>query len=120
MLCCWLLKWKFSRALPWRQLRPANPGAVCWPRGMLAFGDQKGHPPPQWVLTSSIPFGGTQGMLGVHWDRQHPPAEDQSWVQAGKGLSGQTPLQTQQLISRNLMRRGIFGRCRLASGLLGA
>lgn len=91
-----------------------KPGAVCRPRGTSAFGDQKGHPPSQWVPSGSIPSRGSRRMLGVHWDEQHPPAEDQSRVQAGSRAERANPTadpaaHARAPILRSVMRSGIFG-----------
>lgn len=61
------------------------------------------------VPSGSIPPGGSHGMLRVHRDEQHPPAEDPSWAQERAN-----PLQTLQitpgpLIFRCLVRNGDFG-----------
>lgn len=61
-------------------------------------------------------------MLRMHWDEQHPPAEDQIRVRAGSGAERANPVGSCMAppptpILRCLMRSGIF---RGAGWLLGS
>jgi len=73
----------------------------------------------------SIPTRGSRGVLGVRWDKQHPPAEGQSRLQAGSGAERVNPSADPAAHAQPLHPEKAHGEwdiwgCRLAFGLLGA